>query len=97
MEDKYYNEEISELERKELENLGLYSDEEEENINNNNNNDNSVPKKIKEEKQQISIFKSTDFNDFPKSDTINTKNNQDNNDQKFIKNKINIRIKKMKI
>ena len=25
-------------------------------------------KKIKEEKQQISIFKSTDFNDFPKFD-----------------------------
>ena len=92
MEDKYYNEEISELERKELENLGLYSDEEEENINTNNNNDSNIPKKIKEEKQQISIFKSTDFNDFPKSDTINKKNNQDNNEQRFIKNNINIRI-----
>ena len=37
MKDEISNETISDLERKELENLGFYSDEEENNINDNNN------------------------------------------------------------
>ena len=97
------DEQISELERKELENLGLYSDDEEENNTNNNNIDtnqnNNINKKKKEEKT-ISIFKSTDFNDFPKSDlSLNIKENNTNNNKntnsnttKFSKNKINIKI-----
>ena len=83
-----YDEQITELERKELENLGLYSDEEEDNINNNKN------LKKKEEKQ-ISIFKSTDFNDFPKFDSetkIKEENNNMNNNKFLVKNKINVKI-----
>ena len=83
-----YDEQITELERKELENLGLYSDEEEDNINNNKN------LKKKEEKQ-ISIFKSTDFNDFPKFDPetkIKEENNNINNNKFLVKNKINVKI-----
>ena len=91
-----YDEKISELERKELENLGLYSDEEEDNINNNIYNDNNLSK-IKKEDKQITIFKSTDFNDFPKTD-FTKKEKEDNNiniinNNKFlIKNKINVKI-----
>ena len=83
-----YDEQITELERKELENLGLYSDEEEDNINTNKN------LKKKEEKQ-ISIFKSTDFNDFPKFDSetkIKEENNNINNNKFLVKNKINVKI-----
>ena len=83
-----YDEQITELERKELENLGLYSDEEEDNINNNKN------LKKKDEKQ-ISIFKSTDFNDFPKFDRetkIKEENNNMNNNKFLVKNKINVKI-----
>ena len=83
-----YDEQITELERKELENLGLYSDEEEDNINNNKN------LKKKDEKQ-ISIFKSTDFNDFPKFDPetkIKEENNNINNNKFLLKNKINVKI-----
>jgi len=83
-----YDEQITELERKELENLGLYSDEEEEYINNNKN------LKKKDEKQ-ISIFKSTDFNDFPKFDSetkIKEENNNINNNKFLVKNKINVKI-----
>ena len=83
-----YDEQITELERKELENLGLYSDEEEDNINNNKN------LKKKDEKQ-ISIFKSTDFNDFPKFDLetkIKEENNNINNNKFLVKNKINVKI-----
>ena len=83
-----YDEEITELERKELENLGLYSDEEEDNINNNKN------LKKKDEKQ-ISIFKSTDFNDFPKFDPetkAKEENNNINNNKFLVKNKINVKI-----
>ena len=83
-----YDEQITELERKELENLGLYSDEEEDNINTNKN------LKKKEEKQ-ISIFKSTDFNDFPKFDRetkIKEENNNMNNNKFLVKNKINVKI-----
>ena len=83
-----YEEQITELERKELENLGLYSDEEEDNINNNKN------LKKKEEKQ-ISIFKSTDFNDFPKFDPetkTKEENNNINNNKFLVKNKINVKI-----
>ena len=83
-----YDKQITELERKELENLGLYSDEEEDNINNNKN------LKKKDEKQ-ISIFKSTDFNDFPKFDPetkIKEENNNINNNKFLVKNKINVKI-----
>ena len=83
-----YDEQITELERKELENLGLYSDEEEDNINTNKN------LKKKDEKQ-ISIFKSTDFNDFPKFDPetkIKEENNNMNNNKFLVKNKINVKI-----
>ena len=83
-----YDEQITELERKELENLGLYSDEEEDNINTNKN------LKKKDEKQ-ISIFKSTDFNDFPKFDSetkIKEENNNINNNKFLVKNKINVKI-----
>ena len=95
----YDDEKISELEKKELENLGFYSDEEkeEDDINNNkiNNNNNSKKIKIKDEKQ-ISIFKSTDLNDFPKSEN-NPKlkegnKNIINNNKFFGINKKNIKI-----
>ena len=91
-----YDEKITEMEKKELENLGLYSDEEENNINNKENNFSK-----KKEDKQISIFKSTDFNDFPKFDSTkqlkegnNTNTNIINTNNKFlIKNKININNK----
>ena len=94
----YDDEKISELEKKELENLGFYSDEEkeEDDINNNKiNNNNSKKIKIKDEKQ-ISIFKSTDLNDFPKSEN-NPKlkegnKNIINNNKFFGINKKNIKI-----
>ena len=94
----YDDEKISELEKKELENLGFYSDEEkeEDDINNNKiNNNNSKKIKIKDEKQ-ISIFKSTDLNDFPKSEN-NPKlkegnKNITNNNKFFGINKKNIKI-----
>ena len=98
MKDKTYNEKISELERKELENLGFYSDEEEENINDNNINNNKV-----NNNKTISIFKSTDFNDFPKSELKENKqenksiNNNKNNKKYFDKNKLNIKINNKKI
>ena len=107
MKDEINNETISDLERKELENLGFYSDEEENNINDNNNinvntkdiinqyNSNNNNNKNK----TVSIFKSTDFNDFPKSDlkeNIKENNNINiNNNKHFIKK--NIKINKNKI
>ena len=109
MKDEINNETISDLERKELENLGFYSDEEENNINDNNNinvntkdiinqNNNNNNNKNK----TVSIFKSTDFNDFPKSDlkeNIKENNNINNininNNKHFIKK--NIKINKNKI
>ena len=87
MKDKTYNEKISELERKELENLGFYSDEEEENINENSINNNKV-----NNNKTISIFKSTDFNDFPKAELKENKqeNKSINNNKKYFdKNKLN--------
>ena len=83
-----YDEQITELERKELENLGLYSDEEEDNMNTNKN----LKKKVE---KQISIFKSTDFNDFPKFDSetkIKEENNNINNNKFLVKNKIDVKI-----
>ncbi len=109
MKDEISNETISDLERKELENLGFYSDEEENNINDNNNinvntkdiinqNNNNNNNKNK----TVSIFKCTDFNDFPKSDlkeNIQENNNINNininNNKHFIKK--NIKINKNKI
>ncbi len=99
MKDKTYDEKISELERKELENLGFYSDEEEENINNNNNINNT---KVNNNKT-ISIFKSTDFNDFPKAELKENKhenksiNNNKTSKKYFDKNKLNIKINNKKI
>ena len=108
MKDEISNETISDLERKELENLGFYSDEEDNNINDNNinvntkdiinqNNNNNNNKN-----KTVSIFKSTDFNDFPKSDlkeNIQENNNINNininNNKHFIKK--NIKINKNKI
>ena len=102
MDDNSYDEKISELEKKELENLGLYSDEEEDNknINNNDSNNNNSKKiKIKEDKQ-ISIFKSTDFNDFPKTEdnsklkegNINKNKNINSNNKFFGISKKNMKI-----
>ena len=104
MKDEISNETISDLERKELENLGFYSDEEDNNINDNNinvntkdiinqNNNNNNNKN-----KTVSIFKSTDFNDFPKSDlkeNNNINNININNNKHFIKK--NIKINKNKI
>ena len=58
-----YDEEVSELERKELEKLSSYLDDEEEDTETISRN-NNIPKK--NQNKNISIFKSTDFNDFPK-------------------------------
>ena len=109
MKDEISNETISDLERKELENLGFYSDEEENNINDNNNIDVNTKDIINQnnnnnnnKNKTISIFKSTDFNDFPKSDlkeNIQENNNINNininNNKHFIKK--NIKINKNKI
>ena len=110
MKDEISNETISDLERKELENLGFYSDEEENNINDNNNIDVNTKDIINQnnnnnnnnKNKTVSIFKSTDFNDFPKSDlkeNIQENNNINNininNNKHFIKK--NIKINKNKI
>ena len=107
MKDEISNETISDLERKELENLGFYSDEEENNINDNNNIDVNTKDIINQNNNNnnnktVSIFKSTDFNDFPKSDlkeNIQENNNINNininNNKHFIKK--NIKINKNKI
>ena len=106
MKDEISNETISDLERKELENLGFYSDEEENNINDNNNIDVNTKDIINQnnnnnnnKNKTVSIFKSTDFNDFPKSDlkeNIKENNNINiNNNKHFIKK--NIKINKNKI
>ena len=109
MKDEISNETISDLERKELENLGFYSDEEENNINDNNNINvntkdiiNQNNKNNNNKNKTVSIFKSTDFNDFPKSDlkeNIKENNNINNininNNKHFIKK--NIKINKNKI
>ena len=106
MKDEINNETISDLERKELENLGFYSDEEENNINDNNNIDVNTKDIINQnnnnnnnKNKTVSIFKSTDFNDFPKSDlkeNIKENNNINiNNNKHFIKK--NIKINKNKI
>ena len=106
MKDEISNETISDLERKELENLGFYSDEEENNINDNSNIDVNTKDIINQnnnnnnnKNKTVTIFKSTDFNDFPKSDlkeNIKENNNINiNNNKHFIKK--NIKINKNKI
>ena len=89
MKDEISNETISDLERKELENLGFYSDEEENNINDNNNIDVNTKDIINQnnnnnnnKNKTVSIFKSTN--------NINI-----NNNKHFIKK--NIKINKNKI
>ncbi len=73
-------EKISELEKKELEKLGLDSEEEDDNDN--------LMQQLNSQNKNISIFKSMDFNDFPKSQQNKTKTN---NKKTFeIKNKIDI-------
>lgn len=74
-------EKISELEQKELEKLGSLSDEEDNDIILNNS---KLISRNKKENQKISIFKSTDFNDFPESNQ--NKFNVNNNKNLEIKN-----------
>ena len=85
MDDYNTEKHISELEKKELEKLGFYSDEDEE-----DNNSINISKKTN---KPISIFKSKDFNDFPKSNPIiaitNTK-------KPLLEPELNIKIKSNK-
>ena len=84
-------ENISELEKKELEKLGSFLDVEDNELLNDNNKNILNSKK---QNKNITIFKSTDFNDFPESNLnynknkldIKIKNNKDNN--KLENNKI---------
>ena len=81
-------EKISELEQKELEKFDSYLDEEDNDILLKNYHLNSKNKNENKNKN-ISIFKSTDFNDFPES---NQSKNKANNNKKLeikIKNDIN--------
>ena len=85
MDDYNTEKHISELEKKELEKLGFYSDEDEE--------DNDSINISKKTNKPISIFKSKDFNDFPKSNPIiaitNTK-------KPLLEPELNIKIKSNK-
>ena len=81
--EKYLDENISELEKKELEKLGSFLDDEDKDLLSNEPENN----KIKTNKN-VTIFKSIDFNDFPK-----TKFDKANNNKK----KIQININKKKI
>ena len=76
---KNSEEKISELEQKELEKLDSYLDDEDNDILLKNNNLNSQNKNENKNKN-ISIFKSTDFNDFPES---NQSKNKANNNKKL--------------
>lgn len=92
-----YDEEVSELERKELEKLGSYLDEDEgtETISRNCNTKKNPTK-------NISIFKSTDFNDFPNENKqssnnkliskINITNSKNNEALKIIPENNNINL-----
>ena len=84
----YYEEKITELEKKELEKLSSFLDDEDnELLDNNQKDDNNLPNQNK----TMSIFKSTDFNDFP-SDNNKIIPNQKNltNKIKYENNKFNI-------
>lgn len=82
--EKYLDENISELEKKELEKLDSFLDDEDKDLLNESENN-----KIKTNKNKnVTIFKSIDFNDFPK-----TKLDKANNNKK----KIQININKKKI
>jgi len=81
--EKYLDENISELEKKELEKLGSFLDDEDKDLLSNEPENN----KIKTNKN-VTIFKSIDFNDFPKTKSDKTNNN---------KKKIQININKKKI
>ena len=76
---KNSEEKISELEQKELEKLDSYLDDEDNDILLKNYNLNSQNKNENKNKN-ISIFKSTDFNDFPES---NPSKNKTNNNKKL--------------
>ena len=85
---KNSDEKISELEQKELEKLDSYLDNEDNDILLKNYHLNSKNKN-EDKNKNISIFKSTDFNDFPES---NQNKNKKNNNKKLdlkIKNDIN--------
>ena len=73
-------EKITDIEQNEIENLRSLLDEEDNEILNDKGNNPKTPNKT------ISIFKSTDFNDFPES-------NQNNSNAKIIKKKIDIKLK----
>lgn len=77
---------ITELEQKELEKLGSYLDEEDNELLNDIDKDNNISNS-KIPNKTISIFKSTDFNDFPES-------NPNNNNKINSKIKLDIKIKK---
>ena len=87
---EYSEEKMIEIEKKELENLrSLLDDEDNEILNDYQINP-------KNENKPISIFKSTDFNDFPESNSNNNNNNKNknnNNKKNLIKNKIDIKLK----
>jgi len=87
---EYSEEKMIEIEKKELENLrSLLDDEDNEILNDYQINP-------KNENKPISIFKSTDFNDFPESNpnsNNNNKNKNNNNKKNLIKNKIDIKLK----
>ena len=78
-------ENLTELEQKELEKLNLYQNDPEELSDNNNTKINSK----KNTNNTISIFKSTDFNDFPEfsKNEKSTSNNNKKKNTKFIKEK----------
>ena len=90
-EKKYLDENISELEKKELEKFDSFLDDEDKDKVKDFLNDESEKNKIKTNKNiNVTIFKSIDFNDFPK-----TKLEKTNNNQKKIE--ININLNKKKI
>ena len=76
---------ITELEQKELEKLGSFSDDEDNQLLNDIDKENNTNSKI--QNKNILIFKSTDFNDFPES-------NPNNKIKKKHKKELDIKIKK---
>ena len=89
-EKKYLDENISELEKKELEKFDSFLDDEDKDKVKDFLNDESEKNKIKTNKNKnVTIFKSIDFNDFPK-----TKFEKTNNNQKKIEINLNINKKK---
>ena len=82
----YYEEKITELEKKELEKLSSFLDDEDNELLENYEEDN---KNLQKKNKNMSIFKSTDFNDFP-NEINNKKNKIQKNANKYEKFNINI-------